>query len=568
MLTEGAVEALRVIYTQGSDADRERARLELVARGLIADPAGELRAEIRAGGPMLLGERLMPDTVYGARSPLHDFLNDWHLREAAGRPGARSGCAAPRGHGKSTAAVELGALWHAANCTRRFQVIISDTYEQAVGRVQAIKGAVETNDELRDTYPKLRPAFGRGEPGTWRENDLVFACGCRIIGLGAGTSIRGLKHRDARPDLVYLDDLEDETSVSTPHQIEKRLKWLTRTALNLGSPIKGLSVLWVGTILSRDALLNLVTGAALDEGQTRPRWAQMWSPTVFRAEIEGSERISTTATVEDPITKALFQVTYDVGEPMWSELTREDLAKIRGGVGDAGYAAEYMADPVDGKGGMLVAPQLASWVNPQYPPRDRLIRWSRTDGPGRTAASGVAAVANLTIAAALDPQFAEVTGSNDPDLAAIVVVGQLGAESFILDAWIGRDKVGQAQRLVTMALKWGAFAAGVEVVAAQVLVADEAAQLAAIPIIREPATDGKEVRALSASVRLTQGRVHLLATEGDAADLPKYLTAFPNGRYKDPVDAFVMAQNIAARATPVQTGGVSSGPSVGGPRSA
>lgn len=567
VLTEPALEALRTIYENGSDADRERARVLLAERGLIPDPMGERRARIRAGGPMLLGELLMPDTVYGARSPLHDFLNDWHLREAAAKPGARTGCAAPRGHGKSTAAVELGALWHAANCTRRFQVIISDTYEQARGRLQAIKNAVETNDELRETYPRLRPSFGSLEVGTWREADLVFACGCRIVGFGAGTAIRGLKHREARPDLVYLDDLEDEDSVSTAYQIEKRLKWLTRTALALGSPIRGLSVLWVGTILSRDALLNLVTGAALDEGQTRPAWAQMWSPSVYRAEVEGSERIATTATVEDPITKAPYTVTYDVGEPMWSELTREDLAKIHGGIGDAGYAAEYMADPVDGKGGMLVAPQLATWVNPQYPPRDRLIRWQRTAGPGRTAAQGVAAVANMTIAVALDPQFSEVTGSNDPDLAAIVAVGQLGAESFILDAWIGRDKVGQAGRLVTMALKWGAFAAGVEVNAAQVLVADEAAQLAAVPIIREQSTEGKEVRALSLSVRLTQGRVHLLASEGDAADLPKYLTAFPNGRYKDPVDATVMAQNIAARATPVQAGAVSA-PGTGGPRSA
>lgn len=553
VLTDGAVEALRTIYRDGTDQDRERARQLLADRGLIDDPAGDLRARIRTGGPMLLGELLMPGAVYGARSPLHDYLNDWHLREVDAAPGAMCAVAAPRGHGKSTAGVELAALYHAANCTRRFQVIISDTYEQARGRVQAIKNAVETNEDLRAAYPKLRQTVN----SRWAENDLVFACGCRIVAFGAGTAIRGLKHRERRPDLVYLDDLEDEDSVSTPYQIDKRFKWLTRTAMALGDQIKGVSLLWVGTILARDALLNLVTGAALDEGQERPKWAHLWHRAVFRAEVEGSERIPTTAVVEDPVTHAEYEVTYDVGEPMWSELTRVDLARQHGKVGDAAYAAEYMADPVDGKGGILAAPMPATWLNPEYPPRDRLIR---------THDGRMVAVSSMTVAAALDPQFAEPGADNDPDLAAIAVVGQHGADTFILDSWVGRDKVGQANRLVTMALKWGAFAAAVEVVAAQVLVADQAAQLGGVPIVREPATDGKVVRALSLMVRLQQERVHNVASEGDNGDLPRYITAFPNGRYKDPVDAVVMATNVASRATVVTATGGSSGPAMGGTR--
>lgn len=551
-LSDAAVAALRTIYEHGDDGDRARARDILAAHGLVDDPAGRVRAELRAGGPMLLGERLMPGTVYGARSPLHDFINTWHLHEAANTPGRRDAVAAPRGHGKSTAAVELGALFHAAYCTRPFQVIVSDTYEQARGRVQAIKAQAEANDDLRELFPRLRPAFGYGAAGTWRENDLVFACGCRIVGYGAGTAIRGMKHRDERPTMLYLDDLEDEDSVATPYQIDKRLKWLTRSALALGSPIRGMSVLWVGTILSRDALLNLATGAALDEGQTRPSWAQAWTPTVYRAEVDGTPRLPVTVDVEDPVTHATFTITRDVGEPMWSELSREKLARIRGEIGDAAYAAEYMADPVDGQGGMLAAPTPVSFVNPDAPPRARVVRTS----------TGVVPVAAMQVATALDPQFALPGESTDPDLAAVVTVGQYGARTFILDAWIGRDRDGQAGRAVAQALAWGSFVVGVEKNAAQVLVVDQAAQLAQVPVRGLQSTEGKAVRALPLSVRLSQGRVFALSSSGQVGELTGYLTAFPHGRYKDPVDAVVMAVGLAAAGASVDVGG--GGPAAAG----
>jgi predicted phage terminase large subunit-like protein len=544
-LTAPAVEALRTIYTTGSDADRERARTILADAGILPDPIGDRRERIRKGGPMLLGEELLPEVVYGARSALHDYVNAWHVAEANGLPGAREATAAPRGHGKTTAAVELGAIYHAGFCTRRFQVIVSDTYDQAKARIEAIKSAVETNDELRETFPRLRPAFGYGEPGEWRENNLVFACGCRIYAVGAGTSIRGLKHRDQRPTLLYLDDLEDEDSVATPYQIRKRLRWLTRVALALGSPIRGMSVLWVGTIIARDALLNLATGAALDKGQTRPAWANAWHAQVFRAELPGTPRLKVTATVTDEATGATFDVTREVGEPLWSELTREDLARIAGEVGDEAYAAEYMADPADRKGGMLVAPVEAVVLNPDDPPRLRVLRCP--DGT-------VVPVSSMTIAAALDPQFAIEGESSDPDLAAVVVVGQMGARSFILDSWIGRDRDGQAGKVVSLAVAWGAYAAGVEKNGAQVLIADQARALAAVPVIGMQSTEGKEARALSASVRLQQGRVFVVSPQGHNRDLPAYLTAFPNGRYKDPVDAFVMALELATRAAPVEGG--------------
>lgn len=538
---------LRYIAEHGNERQRAQARELLREHGLIDDPIADRRDAIRDAGPFALAPILVDDA--SAASPLHEHLNAWHLAETRRPPGSREAVAAPRGHGKTTAGVELPAIWHAANCTRRFQVIVSDTADQARERIQAIKAAVEENEQLRELYPRLRPAFDYGVPGTWRESDLVFACGCRIVGVGAGKSVRGLKHRDRRPDLLYLDDLEDEDSVSTPYQIEKRHRWLMRVALALGDQRRGMSVLWVGTILSRDALLNLATGAALDTGQSRPEWAKAWHPRVFRAEVDGTPRVSTTATILDPDTGEEYTWTADVGEPMWSALTREDLVRIRANVGAEAYAAEYMSDPVAAGDGMIDRPRVATVLNPHAPPRQRVIRLESGE---------VVPVAAMTVAAALDPQTGKPGESADPDLAAIAVVGQYGAFTVLLDSWVGRDRDGQASRVVELGVKWGAYAVAVEATQAQVLIADQAARASALPVVPVKPVEGKEVRALGVATRASTGRLYAIPDSGDNAATVDHLVKFPHGRYDDPVDAVVMATKLATR------GAYSSGSGGGG----
>lgn len=529
------------------------------------------RAELvllaKHGGPFAFGRIFVAHLVSAAPSPLHAELNRWHLRETRLPPGQLDAFAAPRGHGKSTAGVEVPALWHAAYCSRRYVVIASDTWSQAVRRLETIRTEVETNEELRAAFPKLRPARDLlGNVVAWRDDEIALECGCRIVAVGAGKSIRGAKAGEHRPDLLLLDDLEDEASVATPGSLEKRLRWITRTALALAGPLRGISALWVGTILSRAALLNLATGAALDEGQTRPEWARPWTPHVFRAELTGSRKRSTPVvdaeTGAPVLTPDGDPLTYEIGAPLWKAITREQLASIRYKVGAASYAAEYLSDPVDDLTKMLAPPRRASYVNPTAPPLERIVR---------LPSGQLVPVATMTRAAALDPQYAD-EGATDPDLAAVAIVGQAGALTFLLDSWIGRDRHGQASRLVELGTRWGVYAARVEANAAQVLTADAAAQLSRLPIVAKASTGKKEHRALGLAVRLGDRdrpetcRVFALPDvedNGAHGSLLDYLDAFPNGRYDDPVDAVVMALELAAHGEPV---GGSSSPVVGGER--
>lgn len=529
---------------------------------VVGEIQARVNAHLRAEGPGRWARYFTPDLVTGASSPLHDDLNAWHLRETRRPPGAKDAYAAPRGHGKSTAGVEIPALFHAAYCTRRFQIIASDTYAQAVDRLATIIDLVENSPRLRAAFPGLRPRLdAKGQLARWRDDDIELACGCRIMAVGAGKSLRGARQGATRPDLVYLDDLEDESSVATPEALAKRLRWITRVALGLADPRVGISALWVGTILSRSALLNGATGAALDDGQPRPEWARAWTPHVYAAEIRGTEKLPTVVVVEEEVDGVVRRVvkrdadgrplTYQIGKPLWSELTRSDLARARFTLGATSYAAEYLSDPVDDGTAMLAPPRLATWVNPNATPAGRVARLPS----GR-----LVPVASMVRAAALDPQYANPAAGTDPDLAAIVVAGAYGGETFILDAWIGRDRHGQASRLVDLALKWDCYAAGVEAVAAQAVTADQAAQDGRIPIVpltRSTQNGGKTRRALSLAVRLGDKdrpetcRVYVLPdalASSEHGTLTEHLARFPHGRYDDPVDATVDAVDLAHRA--------------------
>lgn len=518
---------------------------------------------LKAAGPVPWGIVFLPHLLSSATCVLHDALNAWHRAALRRDPGRLAAFAAPRGHGKSTVGVEVAALWHAAHCVRRYIVIVSSTATQAQKRLETIKHEVETNDDLRAAYPKLREAVDRrGHVVAWRDDEIALECGCRIVAIGAGRAFRGAKAGANRPDLILADDLEDEKTVTSDALLERMARYVTRTLLALAGPNRGIDALWVGTIVSRRALLNKATGAALDEGEVRPERWRAWTPYVFRAELDGTPKVETTVTVTDDYGQT-YAKTRDVGEPLWrGVMTRADLVTIAAKIGDDAYAAEYLSDPAADADGMLARPVPVSFLNPEAPPLERLVLCP--DG-------SVVPVTAMTRAAALDPQYATTT-AHDPDLAAVVVAGQYGARTFLLDSWIGRDRHGQAGILVDRAAKWGCYAAGVEANGAQVLTADAAAALSRIPIVPMPSVESKITRALSLSVRLGPAdeegrgscRVFILPGEGHNGELPEYLATFPHGRYDDPVDATVAAVELCTRVTPETA---TAAPRVGGGRS-
>lgn len=149
-----------------------------------------------------------------------------------------------RGGAKSTIAEE-GLIIGAGFKEFRNAIIVGDTQDRAAERLTAIKSEIETNEHLETVFGDLKGAI-------WGYDEAILSTGIRILAMGRGQSIRGMKHNDMRPDFVLVDDLENEESVATPEARYKTKQWFMRTLLPALDPSYRLRM--CATPLDRESL--------------------------------------------------------------------------------------------------------------------------------------------------------------------------------------------------------------------------------------------------------------------------------------------------------------------------
>ncbi|MCC2099239.1 MAG: phage terminase large subunit, partial [Hyphomicrobiales bacterium] len=157
---------------------------------------------------------------------------------------------APRGSSKSTH-LSLGlALYCIVTKRKKYIIEISDAYAQAALLIEGLKAELTANPRLAHDFPDIA-----GEGRVWREGEIVTRNNIRVEGLGAGQKIRGRRHGPFRPDLLFLDDLENDESVRSLDQRNKIEGWIDKAALEVGPPDGSLDVIYVGTVLHFDAVI-------------------------------------------------------------------------------------------------------------------------------------------------------------------------------------------------------------------------------------------------------------------------------------------------------------------------
>lgn len=166
---------------------------------------------------------------------------------------------APRDHAKSTV-ITLGfvlykILFHECN----FVVIISDTEGQAKLFLDAVKAELEDNETIKELFGELK-----GEK--WGELDFVTKTDIKVICKGANQKVRGLKFRKNRPDLIVIDDLENDELVENKDRRVKLATWFFKTVLP--ALIQEGMLVYVGTILHYDSLLNKLS--------KNPKWHRLF----------------------------------------------------------------------------------------------------------------------------------------------------------------------------------------------------------------------------------------------------------------------------------------------------
>lgn len=276
------------------------------------------------------------------QSKLHDYLFEALPQMLNSKRSESYALAAPRGEAKSTIVTRLFSLYCMVTEQKRYIVIISNTYEQAAEFLAAIKSELEFNTRLKIDFPKV---FGMGN--TWQDGKIVSKNNIKVQVAGAAKALRGFVHGAYRPDLVILDDLENDENVKKPEQRDKLQDWLNSTVMKLGAVGEKFDVFYIGTILHYDSVLNRILK---NKG---------WKTKIFKALIKWPDNMALWDKFEalfhgegEEVAEKFYlknKKEMDKGAVVsWASRPLYELMRIRAKDGHKNFDSELQNDPVSG----------------------------------------------------------------------------------------------------------------------------------------------------------------------------------------------------------------------------
>lgn len=185
------------------------------------------------------------------QSKLHEYLFEVLPQIATNPNSQKYAIAAPRAEAKSTIVSKLYPIWRLVTGRLRYALIAMDSIRQAYTILTAIKAELESNIRLKTDFLK---AFGVGSK--WQEGEIITTSNVKIEVAGSGQRLRGLSHGAYRPDLVILDDIENDKNVLKAEQRDKTQDWIRQTIEPLGVANEKMDIVYIGTILHYDSVLN------------------------------------------------------------------------------------------------------------------------------------------------------------------------------------------------------------------------------------------------------------------------------------------------------------------------
>jgi len=222
--------------------------------------------------------------------------------------------------------------------------------------LEAIKAELEFNPRLRCDF---QAACGQGR--IWQAGKIVTANNAEIMAAGSGKKLRGVRHGAQRPDLVVLDDIENDEQVRTPEQRDKLESWVNKTISQLGGVGEKQDIVYIGTLLHIDSVLNRMVKN------------EFWTARKFKAIVQWPDDMALWEQWEEIRRnqgRKAAQAFYDANEAAmlkgaitsWSARSILELMTKRARIGLSAFASEYQNDPLAGDDAPF-ANSLVFWVN-------------------------------------------------------------------------------------------------------------------------------------------------------------------------------------------------------------
>lgn len=440
--------------------------------------------------------------------------------------GSKSVVAAPRGHAKSTNFTFKDSLHAALYLYKHYIIILSDSSDQAEGFLSDIKTEMEDNQEIRLD-------FGNQQGKVWKSTVILTTGGVKIEAIGSGKKVRGRRHGAWRPDLLVLDDIENDENVNTPDQRRKLDSWFKKAVSKAGDTYT--DIMYIGTILHYDSLLSNTLKNPEYESRT------------YRAVISFSDRddlwdkwTELYTNLFDPDHKQHareFYLEHEAEmlkgtEVLWPEkLDYYKLMVIKVSDGDAAFNSELQNDPIDPDSASFqeewmdyYEPELVDFKDIRY-----VFVGANDPSLGKNKKSDTSAIINLAVDLYSGYLYIEMAS-----------IEKRKPDQIIKDIF-------EANRRLKRDYGKGFYKFGVETVQFQYFFKEVMAQLSAelgeyIPIEEIQSTVNKMLRIESLQPYIKNGYIKFNAKH---KTLIKQLLEYPMGRNDDGPDALQMAVALA-----------------------
>jgi predicted phage terminase large subunit-like protein len=448
-------------------------------------------------------------------------------KEISRAKGSRNAVAAPRGHAKSTNFTFKDNLHAVLYGYKHYILILSDSSDQAEGFLEDLKTELEDNGNIIMDFGELK-----GDK-TWKTGVILTKTDIKVEAIGSGKKIRGRRHRNWRPDLIVLDDVENDENVNTPEQRRKLKSWFDKAVSKAGDTYT--DIMYIGTILHYDSLLTKVLGNPEYESR------------IYRAVISFAENTELWDEWERIYTNLFndshkedakaFYLEHEAEmlagtEVLWKEkISYYDLMVGRISEGEASFNSELQNNPVDPDNATFnpewndyYEPELVDFSKPNF-----IFIGANDPSLGKNKKSDTSAIINLALD--LDTGYMYVA---DADI-------ERRKPDVIID-----DVIGLSRRLKRDCRK-GFYKFGVETVQFQYYFKEVMAKKAAetgeyIPIEEIKSTANKQLR-IESLQPLVKNKY--LKFNRSHKTLLKQMEEFPMGKNDDGPDCLQMAVQLA-----------------------
>jgi hypothetical protein len=417
----------------------------------------------------------------------------------------RAICIVPRNHYKSTIFTIAYGVYRGLRNPNETGLIIANSATNASHFLSKIRSAFETKRLLRDLFPELCPEHSN----RWNKEE---ACLPRTVdhpeatweAVGWSTKVTSRHY-----DWILMDDLVDEDSYESPELMNKIIERFEQRESLLRPPIEARTLIVV---------------------------ANHWSAIDLNCYILRNH----------PEYHVYYRQAIEDGKPIFPEAYSLEWLQRKQAQNPYTFALQYMNNPLD----VSLAEYKPEWLQ-EYKRGEDSVIFPLEDGTAAELPIGA-----LNIYATVDPRHSLSTTTAQKLTArnAIAVVGIDGfGRRFLLDTWAARTgPVEVVHKMWELQQKWHPICFGIESFGFQKALKPLAEEIwrqkgdkgltPRVELLPQDSQRSKEVRIRGGLDFFREGKGYIHRSQIDFKD--EYV-GFPTGRFKDLLDCWAWAQELA-----------------------